>query len=91
MVFESKKALPVEPAETCPLDVLLRKHGQFVATHYWNWKPRLSGEKNRKNLRLRILVRGGRNSALIELEDGEVVVCSRNCLRRIKENTECRT
>lgn len=50
-------------------------------THIWNWHPRM-GERNRKGLRCRILVRGGRNSALVEMEDGEWVVCSRNCLRR---------
>jgi hypothetical protein len=42
------------------------------------------GERNRKGMRCRVLVRGGKNSILVEMEDGELVVASRNAVRRIK-------
>lgn len=41
------------------------------------------GERSRKGLRCRVLVRGGKNSILVEMEDGEWVVCSRNAVRKI--------
>jgi hypothetical protein len=34
-----------------------------VFDRVWYWKPRLPGEKNRKGLRCRVLIRGKRNSA----------------------------
>ena len=49
--------------------------------HVWYWRPRM-GERSRKGLRCRVLVRGGRNSVLVELEDGEKVVTSRWAVRR---------
>lgn len=49
--------------------------------HVWYWRPRM-GEKNRKGLSCRVLIRGGRNSILVELEDGEKVVTSRYAVRR---------
>jgi len=52
-------------------------------THVWYWGPRM-GEPSRKGQHLIILIRGGRNSALVELETGEQVVCSRNCYRRLQ-------
>ena len=52
-------------------------------THVWFWKPRM-GEKNRKGMRCRVLVKGGKNSILVELEDGEFVVASRYSVRKIQ-------
>lgn len=40
------------------------------------------GERERKGLRCRVLIRGGRNSVLVELEDGEMVITSRYAVRR---------
>jgi hypothetical protein len=51
--------------------------------YVWFWNPRM-GEKNRKGMRCRVLIRGGRNTALVELEDGERVYVSRNVLRKAK-------
>lgn len=47
----------------------------------WFWRPRWPGEKSRKGLRCRVLVRGRRNSVLVELADGEKVVTSRYAVR----------
>ena len=49
--------------------------------YIWFWNPRM-GERKRKGLRCRLIARGARNSALVETEDGELIVCSRNCLRK---------
>lgn len=54
-----------------------------VMDHVWFWRSRM-GEKNRKGLRCRVLVRGKRNSILVELEDGEKVVTSRYAVRKAK-------
>ena len=51
----------------------------------WFWHPRM-GEKNRKGLRCRVLVHGGRNSVLVELEDGEKVVTSRYAVRQMPQH-----
>jgi len=52
--------------------------------YIWAWGAgkvqRLAG---RKGQRCRVLVRGKRNSCLIEFEDGFRVITSRNGLRRI--------
>lgn len=51
--------------------------------HVWYWKPRWGGaEKNRKNMRCRVLVRGGKNSVLVEMEDGEWIVTCRYAVRK---------
>jgi len=47
--------------------------------YIWRVKSRLP---NRKGQRCRVILRGGMNSALVEFEDGERVVTSRNYLRR---------
>jgi hypothetical protein len=52
-------------------------------THVWYWRPRL-GEKDRKGMKCRILLRAKKNTIAVELEDGEQVVCSRNAVRLIK-------
>lgn len=49
--------------------------------HVWFWQSRM-GERNRKGMRCRVLVRGRRNSVLVELEDGEMVVSSRYAVRK---------
>lgn len=55
-------------------------------SHVWYWKPRM-GEKSRKGMLCRVLVRGGKNSILVEMEDGEWVVCCRYAVRRQAEAT----
>lgn len=47
--------------------------------YVWAWLARLP---ERKGQRCRVLVRGGKNSALVEFEDGAKFVTSRNALRR---------
>lgn len=49
--------------------------------YVWFWHSRM-GERQRKGLRCRVLIRGARNSILVELEDGEKVVTSRYAVRR---------
>jgi hypothetical protein len=54
-------------------------------THVWFWKPTPMGGKNRKGMLCRVLIRAPkRNSILVELEDGELVVTSRYAVRRIR-------
>jgi hypothetical protein len=49
----------------------------------WSWGPGKIGRMpGRKGQRCRVLVRGSRNSCLIEFEDGAQFVTSRNGLRR---------
>jgi hypothetical protein len=45
----------------------------------WHWRNRPVG---RKGQRLRVIVRGRMNSALVEFEDGHRAVVSRSGLRR---------
>ena len=52
-------------------------------THVWYWRPRLSGEKNRKGMRCRVLLQSKKNSCLVEMEDGEKVVASRYAVRKV--------
>ena len=52
-------------------------------THVWYWRPRLPGEKERKGQLCRVLVRGKRNSCLVELADGEKVITSRYAVRSL--------
>lgn len=49
--------------------------------HVWWWRSRLP---ERKGQRCRVLVRGAKNSVLVEFEDGETVVTSRYAVRRAK-------
>lgn len=57
--------------------------------YVYNWKPRfvVNGLPvlDRKGQRCRVLARGAMNSAMVEFEDGERHVVSRNALRREKE------
>ena len=48
----------------------------------WFWKRSFMRPIDRKGQACRVLVRGGRNSALIEFEDGFRMIASRNGLRR---------
>lgn len=41
-------------------------------------------ERSRKGMKCRVLVRGGKNSIMVEMEDGEWVVCSRNAVRMVE-------
>lgn len=54
--------------------------------HRYAWKPRfvIPGYPvlNRKGEACRVLARGRMNSALVEFEDGEQYIVSRNALRR---------
>jgi hypothetical protein len=56
---------------------------QINFDHVWFWNPRM-GERSRKGLHCRVLVRGARNSVLVELEDGEKVVASRYAVRALE-------
>ncbi len=48
--------------------------------HEWWWKARLP---ERKGQRCRVLVRGRKNSVLVEFEDGYKVVTSRYAVRKV--------
>jgi hypothetical protein len=53
--------------------------------HIWYWKPRWAGtEKNRKGMLCRVLKRGGKNSIMVEMEDGELVITCRYAVRKVK-------
>jgi hypothetical protein len=58
------------------------------ADHVWHWRARLP---ERKGQACRVLVRGGRNSVLVEFADGLRVVTSRHAVRRTRthEAPEC--
>jgi len=43
------------------------------------------GERDRRGLRARLLVRGGMGSCLVELEDGERIVCSFRALKELDD------
>lgn len=49
--------------------------------YVWAWAKRPM-DRDRKGMRCRVLVRGGKNSALVEFEDGVRHVTSRNGLRK---------
>jgi hypothetical protein len=53
-----------------------------VFDRVWFWKPRLPGEKNRKGMACALLIRGKRNSVMVQLEDGERVITSAWAIRR---------
>jgi hypothetical protein len=50
--------------------------------HVWHWRVRLP---DRKGERCRVLVRGKRNTVLLEFEDGVLVTTSRHAVRRRKD------
>lgn len=52
--------------------------------YLWHWRSRLPERKGR---RCRVLVRGARNSVLVEFDDGLRVVTSRYALRRAADGT----
>ncbi len=61
-------------------------------TYLYAWGPRwpevpgLTSMGNRKGERCELLVRGGRNSALVRFErDGYLAVISRNALRKVPQ------
>jgi len=55
-----------------------------VARNVWVWHRRWPAEK------LRILVRGSKNSVLLEMEVGEQVVASRYAIRPVKNSPQTR-
>jgi hypothetical protein len=53
-------------------------------SYFWAWGPgRIGRLPGRKGQHCRVLVRGGRNSCLIEFPDGFRAITSRNGLRRL--------
>ena len=50
--------------------------------HVWFWNPRM-GESSRKGKLCRVVTRGKRNSVMVELEDGEIVIASRYAIRKV--------
>lgn len=54
--------------------------------YIYSWGPRFRvpglSVLDRKGERCRVLVRGGFNSALVEFDDGEQAIISRNALRK---------
>lgn len=50
--------------------------------YVYRWKPTLVRPLDRKGQPCRVLVRGSRNSCLLQFEDGFLVVTSRNAIRR---------
>jgi hypothetical protein len=58
--------------------------GSILSCAYvWAWgSGKIGRMPGRKGQRCRVLVRGSRNSCLIEFEDGEQFVTSRNGLRK---------
>ena len=49
--------------------------------HVWHWRKSPMRPLDRKGQACRILVAGGRNSLLVEFEDGFKVVASRHAVR----------
>jgi len=47
----------------------------------WHWRTRPIGNP-RKGQRCRVLVRGGKNSVLVEFPDGYTVITSRHAVRK---------
>lgn len=58
--------------------------------HIWFWKYQGPPWRvvDRKGQRCRILVRGSKNSVLVEFEDGFKVVCAKWAVRPAKENDD---
>ncbi len=53
----------------------MAEHFPFV----WRWRCRLP---DRKGMRCRVIIRGGKNTCLIEFEDGYKVTTSRWAVRK---------
>lgn len=51
--------------------------------HVWYWREKPVGH-DRKGQRCRVLVRGRKNSVLVEFEDGYQVITCRYAVRRIQ-------
>jgi hypothetical protein len=51
--------------------------------HIWFWRANWMRRIERKGQRCQVLVRGAKNSVLVEFEDGFQVVTSRYAVRRI--------
>jgi hypothetical protein len=59
---------------------------QIEFPYLYRWAPKVWGRLrglDKKGQACRVLVRGGRNSALIEFQDGTQAVVSRNALKRV--------
>ena len=59
---------------------------QIEFPYVYRWAPKVWGRLrglDKKGQACRVLVRGGRNSALIEFQDGTQAVISRNALKRV--------
>jgi hypothetical protein len=52
--------------------------------HVWFWRSRLP---DRKGERCRVLATGALNSAMVEFEDGLVVITSRYAVRKVKQES----
>ena len=79
-----------------PAGARCASHGKFTTTnrssamtppvqtflYRYAWGMRYPRTLDRKGQECRVLVRGGRNSALVEYADGYKAVISRNALRR---------
>jgi hypothetical protein len=52
--------------------------------HVWFWRASPMRPVNRKGQRCCVLVRGAKNSVLVEFEDGFKVVTSRYAIRKAK-------
>jgi len=59
-----------------------RKGDGMIYPFVWTWKTRLP---ERRGMSHRVIARGKLNSCMVEFEDGERFVTSRNALRRRKE------
>lgn len=53
-----------------------------MMTHVWYWRP-VMGEKDRKGMLCRVLITR-KSKVLVEMEDGELVVALRHCVRKLK-------
>jgi hypothetical protein len=60
----------------------MEARGVKAFAYEYRWAVRYPRTLDRKGAACRVLVRGGRNSALVEFEDGLRAVVSRNALRR---------
>lgn len=54
----------------------------MIFDHIWFWKASWMRPIDRKGQRCRVLVRGRKNSVLVEFEDGFQVVTSRYAVRQ---------
>lgn len=54
----------------------------------WFWRTNFMRPIDRKGQRCRVLIRGAKNSVLVEFEDGSKVVTSRYAVRREREQSK---